>query len=68
MKPIGKGARFLVLSGDPHGREGTIAGGPDEEGRYAIEYPGVDGLRMVAGCDLESVRFKRLPDPSPPLG
>lgn len=65
MTPIGKGSRFLVLSGDLRGREGTVTG-PDINAplgaqAWLLKFEGPnEGPWSTAA--LEGPAFKRLPD------
>jgi hypothetical protein len=62
VTPIGKGSRFLVLSGDYRGREGTV-------GDVVRDCPGLWWLDLGEGAEIvisqdeaDGPRFKRLGD------
>lgn len=67
-RPIGKGSRFLVLTGDWRGQQCTVEEDePDTAGYLALEFDdGTPGLASIT--DLEGLGFKRLSDAPAPRG
>jgi hypothetical protein len=61
MSPIGKGSRFLVLSGDYRGREGVIvAPVADSPGLWWLSLEGAE--IVIEQSDADGPGFKRLAD------